>query len=93
MCTTIGHTIPITGSAKGPAGWLAVDRAVVGYDHPTHARVEHALTLDFVDEATGTRVAAELTRASGRELVAALLRALDEADAYEDEPTDAGATA
>ena len=92
MCTTIGHTIPVTGSAKGPGGWLAVDRAVVGYDHPTHARVEHALTLDFVDEATGSRVAAELTRASGRELVAALIGVLDEADSYEGEPTCAVAT-
>jgi hypothetical protein len=85
MCTTIGHKATVCGSAKGLQGWFAVDRAYVGYDHPTHARLEHALSLDFVNEASGSgeRVAVELSRVSARTLAAAMLRALDEADEYE----------
>jgi hypothetical protein len=85
MCTTIAHKQVITGSGKGPQGWFVLDHAYVGYDHPTHAPFEHALSIDFVSEAAGAgaRVAVELSRESARALTASLLAALDAADAYE----------
>lgn len=85
MCTTISDTLPVTGSAKGPQGWFALDAVYVSYDHPYHAPLEHALTLDFVNEAQGpgARVAVELSRQSARELLSRLSAALDESDAYE----------
>jgi len=86
MCTMIADRVAVSGSAKGPQGWFEVNRAYVGYDHPVHAPLEHALSLDFVnDEASpGMRVAVELTRESARALAEHLLRTLDAADAYED---------
>lgn len=85
MCTTICHTTPVSGSAKGAAGWFTVDEVTVGYDHPFHAPLEHAVSIDFsnVGGGAGARVAIELERASARALLAQLQVALDEADAYE----------
>lgn len=85
MCTMIADKIHLAGSAKGPQGWFEVTQAYVGYDHPVHAPVEHALSLDFVNEAQGpgTRLAVELTRDSARELAEHLLQTLDAADRYE----------
>lgn len=93
MCTSILHSTAVSGSAKGPGGWFALDRAHVSYDHPYHADLEHALTVDFVDAEAGLggRVAVELSRQSARELAGRLLAALDEADAYEDVTVPAGA--
>ena len=72
--------LAVEGSAKGPEGWFAVDRAYVRYDHPYHAQVEHALGLDFVNEQQGlaARVAVELTRESAHELLRQLQTALGE---------------
>lgn len=85
MCTNIVQHAPIAGSAKGPAGWFALDRANVTYDHPFHVDLEHALNIDFVNEAAGdgTRVAVELTLDAARNLAAAILDAVREAEAYE----------
>jgi Family of unknown function (DUF6295) len=85
MCTTISAKLAMTGSGKGADGWFALDHAYVGYDHPTHAPVEHAVLLDFVNEATGpgARVAVELSLESARTLVRQLTETLAEADAYE----------
>lgn len=71
MCTMIAQTTPIQGSGKGPAGWFALSRATVGYDHATHLPAEHALLLDFMNPALGVdaRVAVELSLASGRALI------------------------
>ena len=89
MCTTIALTVPVAGSAKGPHGWFTLDHAYVGYDHPFHAPLEHAVSLDFVNEEQGpaARVAVELTRESARDLLRHLQEALDRADAYEQSPT------
>lgn len=86
MCTLIAGKLPSTGSAKGPRGWYALDQVYVGYDHPTHAPLEHALTLDFVNEATGphARVAVELPREEARALAERILAALDEGAQHED---------
>jgi hypothetical protein len=53
--------------------------ANVYYDHPFHAPLEHALNIDFVNEAegVGARVAVELTPDSARELVRSILAALE----------------
>ncbi|MCZ2111256.1 MAG: DUF6295 family protein [Dehalococcoidia bacterium] len=78
MCTGIIETTTIAGSGKGPQGWFSVDRANVSYDHPFHAPFEHALTIDFVNEAKGpgARVAVELDRQSAERLVEAIQAAL-----------------
>lgn len=80
MCTLIAGKLASTGSGKGPQGWFALDQVYVGYDHPTHAPLEHALTLDFVNEAIGphARVAVELPREEARVLAERILAALDE---------------
>ena len=65
-------------SAKGPKGWMSVDTANVYYDHPAHAPLDHALGIDFVNEATGgrDRVAVELSAESARELIKQIEAAL-----------------
>jgi hypothetical protein len=85
MCTTIGGTLAVSGSGKGPRGWFHVDQVYVGYDHPFHVDAQHTLNLDFINEAAGpdARVAVELTREDARALALRLLAILDEADAYE----------
>ncbi len=90
MCTNIMGSAVLSGSAKGPRGWFTVDRAYVGYDHPVHAPFEHALSVDFINEAgTGNRLGIELSRASARDLATAILRILEQADAYEGGATSA----
>ena len=79
MCTNITEKAAIAGSGKGRDGWFVLDAANVSYDHPFHAPVEHALNIDFVNEAAGpgARVAVELTADSARRLVDAILVALE----------------
>lgn len=79
MCTMIVESAPISGSGKGPQGWFSVDRANVSFDHPFHAPFEHALNIDFVNEAAGlsSRVAVELSRESAERLLEAIRAALD----------------
>lgn len=83
MCTMIVQQIPIEGSGKGSAGWFTVRQANVSYDHPFAAPQEHALNLDFVNEAQGpgARVAVELTVESAQSLVRTILAVLAEAEA------------
>lgn len=85
MCTTIADKAAVAGSGKGATGWFAVDQVYVGYDHPYHAPLEHALSLDFVNEAAGpgARVAVELDRESARTLAHRILATLEAADAFE----------
>ena len=82
MCTMIMEKAAISGSGKGTNGWFSVDQAYVSYDHPFHAPVEHALNIDFVNEAQGpgARVAVELTRESAERLVGAIQAALARAE-------------
>jgi hypothetical protein len=78
MCSYITEKVALLGSAKGPNGWMSVDTANVYFDHPYHAPLDHALTIDFVSHANGgqERVAVELNADSARELVRAILAAL-----------------
>jgi len=78
MCSYIVEKASLTGSAKG-RGWMKIDTAHVYYDHPFHAPLDHALGIDFVNAANGgrERVAVELSAESARELVRAILAALE----------------
>ena len=78
MCSDIVEKTAVSGSAKGPSGWMRIDTANVYFDHPYHAPLDHALAIDFVCEADGAkeRVAVELSAESARALVKNILAAL-----------------
>ena len=79
MCSYIVEKAKLLGSAKGPNGWMRIDTANVYYDHPFHAPLDHALGIDFINAANGgrERVAIEISADSARELVRAILAALE----------------
>jgi len=80
MCTNIMEQAAVRGSAKAAGGqWFTVDRISVGFDHPFHIPLEHALTIDFANEMAGpaARVAVELTRESAQRLAEAINAALE----------------
>ncbi|MBO0708616.1 MAG: hypothetical protein J2P44_09650 [Candidatus Dormibacteraeota bacterium] len=71
MCTWITQRSAVTGSGKGAAGWFPLTHTTVYFDHPYHAALDHALNIDFVNDAAGpgARVAVELSAESARALV------------------------
>jgi hypothetical protein len=79
MCSYIVKKAALAGSAKGAKGWMKIDTANIYYDHPYHAPFDHALGIDFVNEADGARerVAVELSASAARELVKQILAALE----------------
>jgi len=79
MCTMIIENAHVEGSARGAQGWFNVSKVNVSFDHPFNARFEHALNLDFVNDALGldARVAVELSPESARRLVQAIETALE----------------
>ncbi|MFQ5539441.1 MAG: DUF6295 family protein [Candidatus Binatia bacterium] len=83
MCTMIVNQTQIDGSGKGANGWFKVHQVNVMYDHPFNAPLEHALNLDFVNEALGpgARVAVELSLESARNLVESIQVVLARAEA------------
>jgi hypothetical protein len=83
MCTMITEKVGINGSGKGANGWFTLNQVNVSYDHPFHAPLEHALNIDFVNEAEGpgARLAVELTPESAQQLVKAILTALARGEA------------
>jgi len=85
--------VEIDGSGKGTTGWFSVRQANVSYDHPFNAPLEHALNIDFVNEAEGpgARVAVELNAESARTLAEAILSVLGRAEAggYLERPASA----
>src|ERR1700722_1470012 len=83
MCSYIVEKARLSGSAKGPNGWMRIDTANVYFDHPYHAPLDHALAIDFVCEADGAkeRVAVELSAESARALVKNILTALASGEA------------
>ena len=82
MCTMIAEQIKINGSGKGRDGWFALREANVSYDHPFDAPMEHALNIDFVNEAQGpgARVAVELSAEAALALVDTIQAVLAKAD-------------
>ena len=86
MCTSIVEIVGADGAGKGDNGeWFKLTHTVVSYDHPHHALLEEAITIDFVNAALppGTRVAVELTLESAKELSGALTRAIAAAEIEE----------
>ena len=83
MCSYIIEKTAVSGSAKGPNGWMRIDTANVYFDHPYHAPFSHVLAIDFVREADGApeRVAVELSPDSARALVKSILAALASGEA------------
>ena len=80
MCTYITEKIAISGSAKGPSGWIRVTDGSVYFDHPVHAPEEHTLNIDFLapEEGPSRRVAVELTAESARALAKAIEAVLEQ---------------
>lgn len=78
MCTYIIETGEMVGSGKGAQGWFNITQANIYYDHPFHARMDHALTIDFVnpDQGNSARVAVELSAESALELIRLIQAAL-----------------
>jgi Family of unknown function (DUF6295) len=93
MCTWITEKIEIAGYGKGVADWTGLTTANVYYDHPASAPMDHALIIDFLNEAAGAgaRVAVELSAESARALVRAIEAAL--ATGEEEHARTAAATA
>ena len=85
MCTSIVEIVGAEGAGKGGDGWFALSHSVVSYDHPHHALLEEAITIDFVNQAFGpeARVAVELTLQSAKKLSEALIRAIAAAEIEE----------
>jgi hypothetical protein len=79
----IVEQVEIDGSGKGRGGWFNLREANVSYDHPFNAPLEHALNIDFVNEAQGpgARVAVELSAEAARSLVETILTVLERAEA------------
>ncbi len=49
MCTSIVEIVGAKGAGKGGDGWFELTHSVVSYDHPHHALLEEAITIDFVN--------------------------------------------
>ena len=83
MCTMIVEKAEISGTGRGLQGWFTLRQVNVSYDHPSHALLEHAVNIDFVNEEAGldARVAVELSPESARQLVETILGALARGEA------------
>ena len=75
MCTYVTSTVGVAGSGYGGDDWFRVDRAVVYFDHPQDAPVDHALCIDVWGGSE--RVAVELDAASARQLAETILATLE----------------
>lgn len=85
MCTSIVEIAGVQGAGRSKDGWFSLSHSVVAYDHPQHALVEEAVTIDFVNHAkgAGARAAVELTLDSAKALHAALAKVIEAAEAEE----------
>lgn len=82
MCTMIAHQTRIQGRGKKGQDWFELREVNVSYDHPYDMPLEHALNIDFVNEAQGpgARVAVELSVEAARNLVKTIEAVLAQAD-------------
>jgi uncharacterized protein DUF6295 len=85
MCTYLTHQADVRGSGYARGEWLQIRRAVVSFDHPQDAPLEHALCIDFRTDNgdPSSRVAVELDADSARRLAEMIIATLtsDEARA------------
>ena len=79
MCTSIVEIAGAQGAGRSMDGWFSLTHSVVAYDHPQHALLEEAVTIDFVNhaEGPGARAAVELTLDSAKALHAALAKVIE----------------
>ena len=75
MCTYVTTTADVAGSGYAGDDWFRVDRAVVYFDHPQDAPLDHALCIDVWGGRQ--RVAVELDAKSARRLAESILATLD----------------
>ena len=75
MCTYVTATADLTGSGYLGDEWFRVDHAVVYFDHPQDAPLDHALCIDVWGGRE--RVAVELDAASARRLGETILATLE----------------
>jgi len=75
MCTYVTSTVEVAGSGYRGDEWVRVDRAVVYFDHPQDAPLDHALCIDVWGGSE--RVAVELDAASARRLAETILATLE----------------
>jgi hypothetical protein len=75
MCTYVTSTVDVTGSGYRGDDWFRVDRAVVYFDHPHDAPLDHALCIDVWGGSE--RMAVELDAASARRLAETILAILE----------------
>ena len=85
MCTSIVVIAGAEGAGRSMEGWFPLTHSVVAYDHPQHALLEEAVTIDFVNptRGAGARAAVELTLDSAKALHAALAKVIESAEAEE----------
>lgn len=85
MCTSIVEIVSASGAGRGSDGWFDLTHSVVSYDHPHHALLEEAITIDFMNLSLGpdARAAVELTLESAKALSGALTRAIAAAEIEE----------
>jgi hypothetical protein len=93
MCTWISEKTEVRAHGKGVADWVPLNRANVYYDHPVSVPLDHAVIIDFTDEAAGpgTRVSVELSAESARALIRAIQATLDTGQAQHDRALSARA--
>lgn len=89
MCTYLTTDTAIRGSGYRGNDWIGLQRAVVSFDHPQDAPLEHALCIDFRTDAgdPSSRIAVELDASSARRLAEAILETLDSDEARKLETT------
>ena len=82
MCTYVSRATELTGTARGIEDdqWFPLATAVVTFDDPQDALLEHALCLDIRGRAN-ERVAVEIDAESARRLAEAILAVLDSDEA------------
>ena len=84
MCTYVTSTTPVSGSGYAGDDWFPVDRAVVYFDHPQDAPLDHALCIDIWSRDPGGagagapagRIAVELDPTTARALAESILATL-----------------
>jgi hypothetical protein len=80
MCTYLTATTDVSGSGFASGEWFPLVAAVVSFDHPQDAPVDHALCIDFRTRDprdVATRVCVELDAESARRLAETILATLD----------------
>src|SRR5438876_4967574 len=72
----------VSRSGKGQKGSFKLEQVNVSYDHPSDARLDHTLIIDFVNDKEGPSacVAVELSPESARKLVDIILTTLSRRD-------------